>query len=305
MKQPRATRRALFTGILCFLGVVATSRNCLAQQQIDWTISATDHRGENGKQFTYICPSTNTVPFAGWGTDIYTDDTRICPAAVHAGLITASGGIVSIEIRPGETSYRGTARNGTSTQDHGGFVGSYVFVSPIPIPIPIPTPTSTSTSTPTDEQVVTFDHFKIGPLAPNAIASQRVELVPQQGVPSVYEVGPNMVLPAGHSQVLLIDGGPQTQLTITFSAPIKRFSLTRIGTSGGSSVPTWNLEAYDSEGKVVSSTGEEHGLPSEPGQFFVEGSGIIGVRLSTDNRFGAGTWATWNSLPVVEFRIQP
>jgi hypothetical protein len=27
------------------------------------------------------------------------------------------------------------------------------------------------------------------------------------------------------------------------------------------------------------------------------------VQLRTDNRFGDGTWATWNSLPVAEFKI--
>jgi len=101
-----------------------------------------------------------------------------------------------------------------------------------------------------------------------------------------------------------VDGGPQTRFSITFSAPIKRFSLTRIGTSGGASVPTWTLVAYDSQGNVVGSTGEEHGLPPQPNQFSVEGNNIVRVQLSTDNRFGAGTWATWNSLPVVEFRIQ-
>jgi hypothetical protein len=95
-----------------------------------------------------------------------------------------------------------------------------------------------------------------------------------------------------------------TLLTITFNAPIKRFSLTRIGTAGGASVPTWTLDAYDSEGKVVASTGEEHGLPPQPRQVSVEGSGIVRVQLGTDNRFGDATWATWNSLPVAELKVK-
>jgi hypothetical protein len=69
----------------------------------------------------------------------------------------------------------------------------------------------------------------------------------------------------------------------------------------GASVPTWTLEAYDSEGKVVGSAGEERGLPPKPQRFSIEGYGIVRVRLSTDNRFGSGTGATWNSLPVAEF----
>jgi hypothetical protein len=64
--------------------------------------------------------------------------------------------------------------------------------------------------------------------------------------------------------VLLVSGERVTSLTIAFKTPIKRFSLTRIGTAGGASVPTWTLDAFDSEGKVVESAGEEHGLPQMP-----------------------------------------
>ncbi|MBV9299248.1 MAG: hypothetical protein JO066_09745 [Verrucomicrobia bacterium] len=85
--------------------------------------------------------------------------------------------------------------------------------------------------------------------------------------------------------------------------PISRFSLTRIGTGGGAYVPTWKLDAFNSEGKVVGSAGEEHGLPPVPQQFSVEGDSIVRVQLSTDNRLGSETWATWNSLPVVELKF--
>jgi hypothetical protein len=36
-----------------------------------------------------------------WGTDYYTDDSRLCAAAVHAGAIPASGGIIGVQTRPG------------------------------------------------------------------------------------------------------------------------------------------------------------------------------------------------------------
>ena len=64
-----------------------------------------------------------------WGTDVYTDDSSICTAAVHAGLITAvGGGVITIEIRPGQAGYSGSARNGVSTGGYGAWHGSYVFV---------------------------------------------------------------------------------------------------------------------------------------------------------------------------------
>jgi len=62
-----------------------------------------------------------------WGTDIYTADSSICNAAVHAGKLTMdNGGSVTIELRPGESSYKGTTRNGIKTSDYGAYGRSFV-----------------------------------------------------------------------------------------------------------------------------------------------------------------------------------
>ena len=61
----------------------------------------TAFRGQNGAHYVYTCPFYG-VAGSIWGTDVYTDDSSVCTAAVHAGLITlAGGGTVTIEIRPG------------------------------------------------------------------------------------------------------------------------------------------------------------------------------------------------------------
>lgn len=155
------------------------------------------------------------------------------------------------------------------------------------------------------EKAVSFDQLVPGPLSPDAFASIGLRFMREQGAPGVFKPEPNMVLPQGRTQVLLVGGTGDrvTSLSIAFNTPIKRFSLTRIGTANGASVPTWTLNAYDSNGKVVASIGEEHGLPAAPREVSVEGSGIVRVQLSTDNRFGDTAWATWNSLPVAEFKI--
>jgi hypothetical protein len=47
---------------------------------------------------------------------------------VHAGFIDSRGGTVTIEIRPGRSSYKGSSRNGIDSGDYGAWSGSFVFV---------------------------------------------------------------------------------------------------------------------------------------------------------------------------------
>lgn len=111
---------------------VVLTRECIQPGSpipaVDGNTNATDKRGRNGERFTYDCPP-GLAPSSAYGTDIYTDDSSICTAAVHIGLIRAdAGGRVTIEIRPPRASYRGSARNGITTYNFGNFAGSYVFV---------------------------------------------------------------------------------------------------------------------------------------------------------------------------------
>ena len=62
-----------------------------------------------------------------WGTDYYTDDSRLCTAAVHAGAIPASGGIIGVQTRAGRGSYIGSRRNGIETSDYGQWRRTIVF----------------------------------------------------------------------------------------------------------------------------------------------------------------------------------
>jgi LCCL domain len=95
---------------------------------IDWSYSPQDHRGSVGQRYAYLCPPNGTLGRV-WGTDVYTDDSSLCTAAVHAGLITlAGGGSVIIEIVAGQGAYAGSTRNGVSTLDYGGWPGSFRFV---------------------------------------------------------------------------------------------------------------------------------------------------------------------------------
>ncbi len=60
-----------------------------------------------------------------WGTDIYTVDSSVCAAAVHAGAIAATGGVVTVVPAGGCPSYVATTRNGISAGSWGAYEGSF------------------------------------------------------------------------------------------------------------------------------------------------------------------------------------
>ncbi len=101
----------------------------LSIQTINWGTNASVYLGRLDQNFSYRC-LPNGSPTGVWGTDIYTYDSSICTAAVHAGLITTNnGGVVTIRIRPGASAYAGTSRNGVTTAGYGSYTGSFIFVA--------------------------------------------------------------------------------------------------------------------------------------------------------------------------------
>ena len=94
---------------------------------IAWSTPATIVNGEAGKTFKFECPAGGNE-HAIWGTDVYTADSSVCTAAVHAGRITfEQGGTVTIESRPGQSSYQGTSRNGVKSSEYGSYPRSFAI----------------------------------------------------------------------------------------------------------------------------------------------------------------------------------
>jgi len=74
------------------------------------------------------CPASGR-PGSVWGSDVYTADSSLCTAAVHAGVITLErGGSVRVEPRGAQSSFAGSDRNGISSSPYGQFGGSFSFV---------------------------------------------------------------------------------------------------------------------------------------------------------------------------------
>jgi hypothetical protein len=82
------------------------------------------YRGQDGK--TYLFEVTGRADQSIAGTDIYTDDSALATAAVHAGALgIGQTGVVRVTILAGQASYTGSTRNGVTSGAAGNYPGSY------------------------------------------------------------------------------------------------------------------------------------------------------------------------------------
>jgi hypothetical protein len=128
----RANPYGAFRGSFSFVGgprpgLVETPLDREPDNRAAWRRTLTAERGHNGSTHTIECPPDGTLGTV-WGTDVYTDDSSVCSAAVHAGLVTlARGGTVVARITSGRPRYRGTVRHEVTSQDYHAFDGSFTL----------------------------------------------------------------------------------------------------------------------------------------------------------------------------------
>lgn len=85
--------------------------------------------GNIGKRYSFVCPAGGQIGATVWGIGPYTDDSAVCPAAVHAGLITtAKGGTVTFVVENGSASYAASTANGVTTNDYDSWPRQFSFV---------------------------------------------------------------------------------------------------------------------------------------------------------------------------------
>lgn len=84
----------------------------------------------NVSETTELECNCSASQFAGslWGTGIYTRDSSICQAALHAGGVTTAGGKVKVKAAPGCSSYKGSAQNGATSGNWDSYDGSFYVV---------------------------------------------------------------------------------------------------------------------------------------------------------------------------------
>ncbi len=103
------------------LGVAGAAH---AAVNVSCTDSVNGLNKKNAKAFSVVCP-VNCKTGSVWGSDVYTTDSAICVAAVHAGVIGANGGPVKVNLTAGKPNYTGTARNGVTSNQWAAFDKSF------------------------------------------------------------------------------------------------------------------------------------------------------------------------------------
>ena len=91
------------------------------------TFNGSQIKGEPGTPRQLTCPANCPKDVYVYGTEVYTSDTPVCAAAMHAGVMSARGGQVTVVVEPGRPAYRGSKRNGITSQDRGTHDGSFRF----------------------------------------------------------------------------------------------------------------------------------------------------------------------------------
>lgn len=86
-------------------------------------------KGDVGSTHLFICP-TGCGATSAWGTDVYGDDSSVCTAAIHAGVLNVSGGCVVVTIAAGNNRYESSFRNGIKTFSWGSWGRSFTVAVP-------------------------------------------------------------------------------------------------------------------------------------------------------------------------------
>jgi hypothetical protein len=99
--------------------------------EVGCSYNATQFQGGGvGSVFQVACPPGCEQSGGLWGTDVYTGDSGICRAGIHAGVIPPTGGVVTVQVQPGRPAYRGSARYGIESNDYAQYGSSFQVFLP-------------------------------------------------------------------------------------------------------------------------------------------------------------------------------
>lgn len=118
----RQVRLADLTGLGDAPAAAATALNVMPDPG-----SPYKYNNEIGKTFAFTV--TGAAGGSVWGTDVYTSDSTIATAAVHAGVLApGQTSVVKLMMLVSPPGFVGTTRNGVTTSNYGPYTAAYQFV---------------------------------------------------------------------------------------------------------------------------------------------------------------------------------
>jgi hypothetical protein len=233
---PMRTLCQLFASFL--LCVVSSA--VLAQQALivaDDGTKAIAFRSQVGKVVTFVCPSSLRLDQYIWGTDVYMDESAVCAAAVHAGVLApGTSGQVTI-VMGGETpSLQGMQRNGVTSSSYGPWSSTYSFIN--------------------NSQTGQIDWYTTYDRVPDDFHAPITVLCPPKGHADtsvwgtdVYSASSSICLAAVHAGIITLDAGGRVTATLqskqeTFVASLRNGILTNSWTG-------WNYQSYPQPYRVT------------------------------------------------------
>ena len=114
-------RLALVAALAVALPACQRVPSAASMPTVDWRTSPLDLnlRGMIGTSYLFRCPPGKPAPESVIGSGIYTDASSICAAAAHAGALNPKdGGVVMIQMLPGQPGYRGSMQNFIFSSDY-------------------------------------------------------------------------------------------------------------------------------------------------------------------------------------------
>ncbi|MEZ5750912.1 MAG: LCCL domain-containing protein [Paracoccaceae bacterium] len=85
------------------------------------------YRGQSDAVMMFNVTGSNSGTI--WGSGVYTDDSPVAVAAVHAGVLqVGETGVVTVAVVGGQPGYPGVMSNGIQSSNYGRWDGSYQFL---------------------------------------------------------------------------------------------------------------------------------------------------------------------------------
>jgi hypothetical protein len=114
--------------LIGLLLVLPNSCDLMDDDILDDPGNLTEYRDQVGETLRFRVTGTETGTVWGGANGIYTDDSKLAKAAVHAGKVKiGEQKIVRVTILAGQDSYTGNTQNGIVSIDWPSWPGSFRF----------------------------------------------------------------------------------------------------------------------------------------------------------------------------------